>query len=151
MQGVRIIEIPDCKMVSSGISMFGEERFDVFFKWFTSQPKAIYPKDFLFWDAGESGGSGGFHWLYIYEEGMEPPKGYDVIDFKGGLYAVATDIDQQTDMAALDEDRDAFLRENGFTVDESRPRMGNVITSPGAEKILGYNQMDYYTPIKPLV
>jgi hypothetical protein len=30
METVRIIEIPDCKMVSSGIGMFGEEKFDSF-------------------------------------------------------------------------------------------------------------------------
>ena len=151
MQGIRIIEIPDCRMVSSGIGMFGEEKFDVFFKWFSSQPKTIFPKDFLFWDNGEHGGSGGFHWLYIYEEGMDTPQDFAVIDFKGGLYAVATDIDGQTDMAFLDAARDEFLKANGFAVDESRARMGNIITSPLAEKIMGYNQMDYYTPIKPAV
>jgi hypothetical protein len=151
MQGIRIIEIPDCKMVSSGIGMFGEEKFEIFSKWFSSQPRTIFPKDFLFWDGGEYGVSGGFHWLYIYEEGMDTPQGFDIIDFKGGLYAVATDIDGQTDMTVLDAGRDAFLREIGLVVDESRPRMGNVITSPCAEKILGYNQMDYYTPVKPTV
>ena len=27
MQNVRVYEMPDCKMVSSGIGMFGEEKF----------------------------------------------------------------------------------------------------------------------------
>jgi len=146
MQGIRIIEIPDCKMVSSGIGVFGEERFDVFFNWFTALPKTIFPKDFLFWD----GDSGGFHWLYLYDEGMNTPAGYEIIDFKGGLYAIATDIDQQTDMDALDAERDVFLKANGFQVDESRPRMGNIITSPRASGILGYHQMDYYTPVESI-
>ena len=30
METVRIYEIPDCKMVSSGIGMFGEEKFTKF-------------------------------------------------------------------------------------------------------------------------
>ena len=148
MQNIRIIEIPDCKMVSSGIGMFGQEKFDSFAKWFSAQPNKIFSRDFLFWDGGEYGGSGGFHWLYLYEEGMEVPQDYSIIDFKGGLYAVATDIDQQTDMEALDALRDEFLSANGLAVDESRPRMGNIITSPNAQKILGYSQMDYYTPVK---
>ena len=65
MELVRIYEMPDCKMVSSGIGMFGGEKFDRFEKWFNALPRAMHPKDFLFWD-GEWQVSGGFHWLYMY-------------------------------------------------------------------------------------
>lgn len=41
-----------------------------------------------------------------------------------------------------------FLAENGFERDLSRPELGNVITSPAAKEIMGYDQMDYYAPIK---
>ena len=67
MQNIRVYEMPDCKMVSSGIGMFGEEK---------------------------------------------------------------------------------FLSENGFERDTSRSELGNIITSPLAQEIMGYEQMDYYTPIK---
>ena len=43
---------------------------------------------------------------------------------------------------------DKFLSENGFERDTSRPELGNIITSPLAQEIMGYEQMDYYTPIK---
>ena len=43
---------------------------------------------------------------------------------------------------------DEFLRQAGFVRDGSRVELGNVITSPRAREILGYDQMDYYTPIK---
>lgn len=43
---------------------------------------------------------------------------------------------------------DKFLSENGFARDTSRPELGNIITSPLAQEIMGYEQMDYYTPIK---
>jgi len=148
MQGIRIVEMPDCKMVSSGIGMFGEEKFTAFHDWFSALPPVMYPQNFLFWEDGKDGEPSGMHWLQKLEDNMSAPEGFEVIDFKGGLYAVATDIDQQTDMDALDAERDAFLAKVGLVVDESRPRMGNVITSPAAEKILGYNQMDYYTPVK---
>lgn len=147
MQSVRIIEIPDCKMVSSGIGMFGEKHFDRFEQWFSSLPRGIFPKNFLFWDTDENG-KAGFHWIYLYEEGMQIPAAFCVIDFKGGLYAVATDIDQQTNQTAMKKEVDEFLRENHLTYDPSRKELGNIITSPSAQKILGYEQMDYYFPVK---
>ena len=142
MQNVRVYEMPNCKMVSSGIGMFGDEKFKVFDEWMSSQKKCLFPKDFLFWDVS------GFHWVYMYEEGMNVPTEFDIIDFKGGLYAVATGIDQQTDRDLMDAAIDKFLSENGFERDVSRPELGNIITSPQAQKIMGYEQMDYYTPIK---
>ncbi len=43
---------------------------------------------------------------------------------------------------------DKFLNENGFKRDSSRPQLGNIITSTAVNKIMGYDQMDYYFPIK---
>lgn len=142
MQSVRIYEMPACKMVSSGIGMFGEENFNIFDEWMSSQKRSLFPKDFLYW-AGE-----GFVWLYMYEDGMKVPKEFKIIDFKGGLYAVATDIDQKTDAKLLNTEMDKFLSKNGFEHDSSRTELGNIITSPLAKKIMGYEQMDYYFPIK---
>lgn len=56
--------------------------------------------DFLFW-VNSCEEKQGFNWLYLYEEGMNVPDDLKIIDFKGGLYAVATDIDQRTDMDAM--------------------------------------------------
>jgi len=142
MQSVRIYEMPDCKMVSSGVGMFGEEKFEAFDKWFSSFKRELFPKDFLFSE------NNGFHWLYMYKEGMTVPAEFDIIDFKGGLYAVATGKDQQTDRELMNAEIDKFLNENGFERDTSRPELGNIITSPQAQKIMGFEQMDYYTPIK---
>lgn len=142
MQSIRIYEMPDCKMVSSGIGMFGDEKFERFAKWFSSQKRCMFSKDFLFWDVS------GFHWLYMYEEGMEVPEEFQLIDFLGGLYAVATDIDGKTDVELMKEAVDTFLNENSLERDTSRAELGNVITSPLAQKIMGYAQMDYYTPVK---
>ena len=142
MQSVRIYEMPACKMVSSGTGMFGEGNFNLFDEWLSSQKRGLFPKDFLFW-AGE-----GFVWLYMYEDGMKVPNEFEIIDFKGGLYAVATDIDQKTDKGLMDTEIDQFLSENGFKRDTSRSELGNIITPPLAKKIMGYEQMDCYIPIK---
>ena len=142
MQSVRIYEMPVCKMVSSGTGMFGEGKFNLFDKWLSSQKRGLFPKDFLFW-ADE-----GFVWLYMYEDGMNVPNEFEIIDFQGGLYAVATDIDQKTDKGFMDTEIDKFLSENGFERDTLRSELGNIITSPLAKEIMGYEQMDYYIPIK---
>jgi len=145
MQSIRIIEIPNCKMVSSGVGIFGDENFEKFGTWFSALPRTMYSKDFLFQDEG------GLHWVYIYEDWMDVPDGLNVIDFTyGGLYAVSTDIDQQTDIKAMDEELHAFLQKNGFEQDKSRPRMGNIITPPKVSEVMGFNQMDYFMPIKPI-
>ena len=132
MQSVRIYEIPACKMISSGIGMFGEEKFNLFDEWLSSQKRGLFPKDFLYW-AGE-----GFVWLYMYEEGMNVPEELEIIDFLGDLYAVATDIDQETDKEFMNTEIEKFLSENGFERDISRSELGNIITSPLVKKIMGY-------------
>ena len=142
MQSVRIYEMPKCKMVSSGIGMFGEGKLEKFMEWFSLQKRSMFPKDFLFWDVS------GFHWLYMYEDGMDVPEEFNIIDFEGGLYAVATDIDQKTNMDLMKQEVDSFLSRNGLERDDSRQELGNIITSPTVKKILGYEQMDYYTPVK---
>lgn len=142
MQYVRIYEMPACKMVSSGTGMFGEGNFQLFDEWLSSQKRGLFPKDFL------SGTEEGFVWLYLHEDGMDVPGEFEIIDFPGGLYAVATDIDQKTDKKLMDTEIDKFLNENGLERDVSRSELGNIITSPLAKEILGYEQMDYYIPIK---
>lgn len=142
MQGVRIYEMPDCRMVSSGVGMFGEEKFEAFERWMSAQRRSMFPKDFLFW-AGT-----GFQWVYMLEDGMDVPPEFDVINFKGGLHAVVTGIDQQTDKALLNAEVDRFLDEYGFERDPARAELGNIITSALAREIMGFEQMDYYMPIK---
>ena len=73
---------------------------------------------------------------------------FEIIDFQGVLYAVATDIDQKTDKELMDTEIDKFLSINGFERDTSRSELGNIVTSPYAKEIMGYEQMDYYIPIK---
>ncbi len=146
MESIRIYEIPDCKMISSGIGMFGEEKFDRFSKWFSSLPRTAFPQDYLFWD-GEWQVTGGFHWLYVYKDGMDVPEEFDIIDFKGGLYAAVTGIDGQSNTNEIITMK-AFIESHGFEIDHSRFELGNIITPSSAYAAMGYNQMDYFTPIK---
>ncbi|MBQ4088908.1 MAG: AraC family transcriptional regulator [Clostridia bacterium] len=142
MQSVRIVEIPDCKMVLSAPGMFGDGVLERFSDWISMQPRSIWPNDFLFFE-GDS-----FRWAYIYTEGMEIPADCSVADWKGGLYAVATGIDGHTDKADMDSRVQEFIASYGFEADPSRPELGNIITPPAAAEVMNCEQMDYWYPIK---
>lgn len=142
MEYIRIIEFPDCRMVTSGVGMFGDKNFTRFEELLRSENaiKTPYPRDFL----GDA--DGGFEWFLLYREGMDT-RGMKVVDFKGGLYAVVCGIDAQSnadEMAAVE----AFLASHNVERDPSRPELGNVIGHNEARKVLGYHQMDYFVPIK---
>lgn len=138
MQNIRIIEIPACKMASSGVGMFGEEKFDRFCDWFSSQPRSIYPKDFLYWD-DTNPDHPGMHWLFICDGGTMVPSEFDIIVFSGGLYAVATDIDQNTDMNAM---RIAWVKD-GTSPTAGRIRIGDTQRTPWT-----FLFSEYHTDIK---
>jgi hypothetical protein len=144
MENVRIYEIPACKMVSSQCGMFGDGKLERFNEWFSSLPRTMFPKDFMFHDNER----GGFIWYYMYNDGMNVPDDFNIIDFPGGLYAVASEIDGQ-DCSEVIGVIKKFIKEKGcFEEDAARTYLGNIPTPPSARKAMGYEQMDYYVPIK---
>ena len=134
-------------MVASPVGMFGEIALDAFNAWMETQPRSLFPRDFLTWDDSDPKHPG-FRWYFMYADGMALPQGAEVVAFPGGMYAVATGIDQQTDKKAMDADVAAFLAGNGLMIDLDRRELGNIITSPAAKEMLGYEQMDYYYPVR---
>lgn len=142
MHCIRILEIPPCKMVASQAGMFGDGKLEAFDEWLSSQPRGVWPKDFLYSE------SGALRWAYLWSEGMAVPEEFEIIDWPGGLYAVATDADGNTNKAAMDSAVTDFIGKCGFERDLSRPELGNVITPPSAAEIMGFSQMDYWYPIK---
>lgn len=148
MQPIRIYDMPPCKMVVSPVGMFGEPALEDFSTWMKQQPRSLFPRDFLTWDDSDPAHPG-FRWYFMYEDGMVLPEGAEVIEFPGGMYAVATDIDQQTDKQAMNAAVVKFLEQNGLALDVYRRELGNIITSPAVQAVLGYEQMDYYYPVRP--
>jgi len=143
MENIRLIDFPACRMVTSGTGFFGDKNFTQFEKLLAAEAgKYPYPLDFL------TGNAHGMEWLYLYREGMDT-FGMNVIDFHGGLYAVVCGIDAQSnaeEMAAVAE----FIEKNGLERDNSRPDLGNIIGNSRTQAVLGYEQMDYYTPVKKI-
>jgi AraC family transcriptional regulator len=120
----RIYHIPDCKMVSSGDGLFGDENFTLFEKWMSKQTVfTIYPFDFL----REGDEPEKMNWMYVYDERIEVPKELEIIDFKGGYYAVVTDIDTKGNQGAV-QARDEYLKKHNLVIDKSRPEMGHILT-----------------------
>jgi len=144
MESVRIYEIPACRMVSSGSGMFSEGVLEKFMEWMDGQKRSIFPKDFLWFDGH------GFVWYYLYEDGVDVPDEFEIVDFEGGLYAVGTGIDGDEDDALRTKaEIDAFIEKSGcFEKDPTRAELGNIITPDAAQKAMGYCQMDYYTPVR---
>ena len=143
MEAVRIYRMPACRMASSGRGMFGDGVLEAFDEWFSAQPGEMFPRDFLWFDGTD------FVWYYMCDENTVVPERFEVVDFPGGLYAVVTGRDNDGEsrkaaMAALE----SFLDGGGFGRDPDRAELGNIITPPDAAAVLGYEQMDYYIPIK---
>ena len=148
MECVRIYEMPPCRMAASGVGMFGDGTLERFERWFSALPRPMFPPDYLFWDRSPPGKEG-FRWLYCHEAGMNVPEEFERIDFPGGLYAVVTGIDGQSAERETQAVRD-FIAADGLEADPDREPLGNIITSPAAAKALGYHQMDYYWPVRPV-
>lgn len=83
---IRVIELPKGKAARSGKS-----DLDEFDKWWSSikVEQNIFPRDFMWFNPVLND----FEWLFIIPENLTDTNGYEVFDFPGGLYAVATAID----------------------------------------------------------
>lgn len=83
---------------------------------------------------------------------MTDTGGYDVVDFPGGLYAVAVSIDEDDEdgervYAAIKD----WTRESGVFALDERPghyTMFHVITPDEAYEAMGYRQLDILVPIR---
>ena len=133
-------------MIASPVGMFGEPALEAFSDWLARQSRTLHPRDYLLWDDSDPA-CPGFRWLCEVSVAPTLPEGATLIDFPGGLYAVAVDIDQRTDKPALDAAVAAFLTEHGFARDPDRRELGRIITPPQVRERLGYEQMEHWYPI----
>lgn len=148
---VRIVSLPACKMVSSGLGNFDQENFDRFDQWFSKITIDPYemPKDFLWYDPDRNDSV----WWYIYSEGMDTLD-FPIEEFDGGLFASAVCKDgDDVDGNRVYNGIKRWVAESGtFELDE-RPNhytMSHIITLPETKKVLGYWQLEILVPIKTL-
>ena len=151
---VRIIELPTGRMVWSGIcpgspSTSENERLRRFNEWWSVRDKLridrFYGRDFMWWDDQERG----YAWGYAITEPQDDTGGFGVMDFPGGLYAVANFADDGGDVGTIYDMMRKWIESSGcFDVDPDRHVLNQSIGTPQAAKAMGYCQQDLYVPIK---
>ncbi len=146
MPDIRIIRLPAVKMARSGHTDLGA--FDAWWGG-VKVPQQVFPRDFLWFNPHFQD----FEWLFALPEEDTDTDGYEVFDFPGGLYAVATAFD--------DDDVGRVNRLVHRWVEESRVYEASTLESDEAERydmghIVGCmlfedgskrEQMDLFIPI----
>ena len=150
---VRVVEIPRCRMVSSGyFNDLGEVlgSFDIWFSKCDKMRKGISfsPLDFMFFEADGRG-----MWLYAVEDWVteKDTNGYEIIEFEGGLYANAVSIDGDDDIGGrVYMGIKEWIDNSGFELDEREGHrtMCHMIVGEKMNRGLGYKQLDIFVPVK---
>jgi len=155
MPEVRVIQIPKCKVATSGVPDTTNSKVWEFSNWWSDyEPKRRYTRyypynDFLF---GEDGGA--VWWMMVEDDATsEDCGGYEIIDFEGGIYAVHTAIDGDGESNTLVIEKIMkWIETTNFEFDEIRGRryrMGHMINpTEEIKKGLGYHQFELFVPIK---
>ena len=150
---VRIIQINPFKAFSSGLDTI-DNVMGTFQQWQEEHnhlvKKLMYgAPDFLWFEEDMRA-----VWIWavedwVMEADVEP---YEIIEFKGGLYAAAMSVDGDDDInGRVYEGIKKWLETSGFELDE-RPghrTLCHMVNPTGEIKAaLGYHQLDIYVPIK---
>jgi len=148
---VMIVRIPKFRSVTSGLMTFEELFGGDFGPWQEAHNHLFKPvifdcPDFL------TGKDDKAEWFWgIKDEVTEADvKPYEIIEFQGGLYAVAVSVDG--DGESHDKVRsktEKWLENTNFIIDNDRRLMGHMIyVDEEIKKGLGYHQMNLYAPVK---
>jgi len=147
---VRVIELPACKMVTSGVCPSEEcERMQRFHAWWPAQDALrrdrFYTRDFLGWDFDAKG----FVWGLAFPELPEDTGGWEAVDFPGGLFAVAN-YNGGAAEPAYQSIKKWVENSACFRLDEGGGRnvMWSCLNSKAAAAAMGYWQYDFYVPIR---
>lgn len=150
---VRIIQINPFKAFSSGLDTI-DNVMGTFQQWQEEHnhlvKKLMYgAPDFLWFEEDMRA-----VWIWAVEDwvteaDVEP---YEIIEFKGGLYAAAMSVDGDDDInGRVYEGIKKWLETSGFELDEGpghRTLCHMVNPSDEIKAALGYHQLDIYVPIK---
>jgi len=155
LQGVRVIEMPAFRAVSSGLcshdEIFGENGFD---QWMRAHSRLVrdmlYAHPDFMWPEDEEN----CVWIWavkdwVTEEDVAP---YELIEYEGGMFVVATmDEDDPKDRRAVTTLMCKWIAKSGvFELDE-RPGhrgMGHMTGCGAIQKALGFPQQEVFLPLK---
>lgn len=151
MENIRIIKIPQLKVVSSG-AITNMEEFEAFDKWWSSIDMSQYitPRDFMWYNEKEKY----MEWVIAIPNNCNDFGKYQLVDFPGGLYAVATSKDTEEDCNNAEEQIRKWVNESGYfelSTKENdttiRYTMVHVFTPKIFKEKMGYHLSDNFVPI----
>ncbi len=152
---VRILLLPECKMVSSGYGFFGEEKFDRFSDWFSNLDNGgnytwQIPKDFAWYDPEK----GSTVWWYVKPDYDVDIQDFDIVDFEGGMYvtAVSRDGDDEDGNRVYAGIKKWIEKSDILELDE-RPghyTMFHITTHKYIKETFGFHQMEILVPVKKI-
>lgn len=147
---IMIVRIPKFRAVTSGLASI-DEVFGPFGQWQETHQRLFKSVIFDSFDF-LAGIDGKFEWLFgvkdeVTETDTHP---YKIIEYPGGLYAVAVSVDGDGDSHdKVRRKTEKWLKNTNFIIDSDRLLMGHMIfVDDEIKKGLGYNQMNLYAPIK---
>lgn len=146
-----IVKIPKFRAVTSGLVTFEELFGGGFGEWQETHNHLFKPvifncPDFLYGKDGKA------EWIWAIKDELTEVDTlpYKIIEYPGGLYAVAVSVDG--DGESHDKVRrktEKWLESTNFIIDGERELMGHMIYPLDEIKAgLGYHQMNLYAPIK---
>lgn len=145
----RINEFPACKAVASGWKGDFGGVLDFMHTWILGDKTSLPLKnlDFLCFNEPMN-----FLWFKILSDDKVDTKGFEMIDFSGGLYISAIAIDENIDdlMKTIDYLNNLVNEQENFELDfcPGRYRMTQLLTSDETKEALGYGQLEVFIPIK---
>lgn len=148
---IMIVKIPKFRAVTSGLLTFEELFGGGFGPWQEAHNHLFKPvifdsPDFLYGKDGKA------EWIWaikdeVTESDTHP---YEIVEYQGGLYAVAVSVDGDGESHDKVRSKTAkWLESTNFIIDENRELMGHMIyVDDEIKEGLGYHQMALYAPIK---
>jgi len=150
MEMVKIITLPKCRMVTSGLEG-DQKKFNKMWSELDQKRKdKFFPRDFMFFDEKTQKTV----WLYAIEEWVteNDTKGFEIIEFEGGIYATSIAMQKPYEEAlkVYNVMQDWINSSKAFTLDvnEKRPHLWHVVGTSLTDKVLGYRQIEIFVPIK---
>lgn len=148
---VMIVRIPGFRAVTSGRGSFEELFGGDFEPWQEAHNHLFQP---VIFDAADflCEKDGIVQWIWALKEDVTETdvSPYDIVEFPGGLYAVAVSVDGDGESnGRVRKKMERWLEGTNFVMDKDRELMGHMIYVDDEIKAgLGYHQMNLYAPIR---
>jgi len=158
LKGVRVIEIPPFRAVSSGPdtfgNLFGEGGFD---QWIGAHEQIIktsvygHAYDFM-WHENDDADQTVWIWAVKDEVTEADCAPYALIEYEGGIFVVATaDENDNKDLSETVSGMIKWIEKSGVFERDERPGhrgMGHMVGCGKVQEALGFAQQEIFLPVK---